>query len=151
MSTVIKPLVHLKPSRLQFGCQLSCVSIVLILSFLALHLLSWLLLCSASLIITWLYRQYVAKKSLVELQQLDQNEWTLVYRLPAKHRHSKKINVEQVERVCLRHALDYGLCLLFFPAATRAEPLLIWRDQVDAQTWKYLKSVHLQLQSVSAI
>ena len=66
----------------------------------------------------------------LQLQHLDEREWTLQYK--------REI---QPQRVKISHVIDHQLYIVVYFQHFRAKPLLIWCDQVSWKEWKNLKNL----------
>ena len=164
MSTAIKPLIHLKPSRLRLGLNCVCAVAILLLCFTALDLL-FFVLCACLFGVCIGLKSRVIVYEVRTIQHLHQHEWSIQRKLgtnglPSQLRaRALKSRVAQSrvlqnrvvqnredleQREVWIYALDYGMCMLFYKK-DQTTPLIIWRDQVQSVEWKYLKQVQQQL------
>lgn len=121
---------HLQPSRLKW--------VIHIVAWLILQILLYQLLISqwyfiAVLIsvicsVFFIYQQ----PNIIYLGHLDEDEWTLV-------EQSKQKNI--THRVNIVNMIDHLLYIVvFFDDDTEYSSIVIWQDQVPANTWKALKT-----------
>jgi Ca2+/Na+ antiporter len=113
---------QLKRSYLALCFQLLLCSVLIVV--LAMTLTLWLLLVAIIiLVVSYLYFYY--QPQLIQLEYLDEQDWTLTDQ-------KQHIQRDQIKKI-----IDHGLYIIIF--FQQHQPLAIWCDQLDWQDWKRLK------------
>ena len=113
---------QLQPSYLALVLQLLLCSVII--AVLAMTLSLWLLCVAVlGLLLSYLYFYY--QDRIIQLEYLDQRDWTLT---------SQK---QQVHRDQIKKIIDHKLYIIVF--FQQQAPLAIWCDQLAWQDWKRLK------------
>ena len=95
-----------------------------IIAVLAMTLSLWLLCVAVlGLVLSYLYFYY--QDRIIQLEYLDQQDWTLTSQ-------KQKVHRDQIKKI-----IDHGLYIIIF--YEQHPPLAIWCDQLDWPDWKRLK------------
>ncbi len=95
-----------------------------IIAVLAMTLSLWLLCVAVlGLVLSYLYFYY--QDRIIQLEYLDQQDWTLTSQ-------KQKVHRDQIKKI-----IDHGLYIIIF--FEQHPPLAIWCDQLDWSDWKRLK------------
>ncbi|WP_122899936.1 hypothetical protein [Acinetobacter sp. B51(2017)] len=113
---------QLQRSYLALVLQLVLCSVII--AVLAMTLSLWLLCVAVlGLVLSYLYFYY--QDRIIQLEYLDQQDWTLTSQ-------KQKVHRDQIKKI-----IDHGLYIIIF--FEQHPPLAIWCDQLDWPDWKRLK------------
>ena len=115
----------LKRSYCALAFQLFIFALLMYLLYQLLPIAIWLLCAAIGLVIYQLF--YRKTPQIEQFEYLDGRKWSLT----AKSRPTC--------RVCVSHVVDHQAYIVVYFQHAKAQPLLIWCDQLPLKQWKSLK------------